>query len=116
MKKEKTGHSTFRVLFFTITILTVLFTALFSCANVKSKGRTVTITGIVRIEGNEPHTIVILEEAGPGKKRYMLEGELVSKLRNKYQHKSVTIVGYVTGKANPPLFPDKIKVIKILNR
>jgi len=114
MKKRREGQLTFKMLFFVGAALFVLFASLFSCANVKSGKKTVTVTGIVRVEGNEPHTTVILEEKGPEKKRYMMEGELVSELKNKYQHRVVTVVGYITGKAKPPLFPEKIRVIKIL--
>jgi len=115
MKEERKGYFNFIMFLFIPVVLTVFFAVLFSCVNVKSRKKTVTVTGVVIIQGNEPHTMVILEEAGSGEKRYMLEGELVSKLKDKYQHRTVTIVGYITGKANPPLFPEKIKVIKILN-
>lgn len=115
MEEESKGYFNFIMFLFILVALTVFFAVLFSCLNVKSRKKTVTVTGIVIIQGNEPHTMVIIEETGSGKKRYLLEGELVSELKDKYQHRSVTIVGYITGKANPPLFPEKIKVIKILN-
>ena len=114
MKKRKMLRSSVIVVIYFAAIIAVLFSAFFSCANVKEGKKTVTFTGTVLIEGNEPHTHVILEGPGPRKKRYMLEGELASELRNRYQHRSVTVVGYVTGKANPPLFPEKLKVISIL--
>lgn len=101
--------------FFTGAGLAALFVLLFSCANVKSGEKTVTITGIVLLQGNEPHTMVIIEDKGPGKKRYLLEGKLVSKLKDKYQHRTVTVAGYITGRANPPLFPEKLRVVKILD-
>ncbi|NOY08643.1 MAG: hypothetical protein GXP33_07355 [Spirochaetes bacterium] len=100
-------------LFLFISITLVLMTFL-SCANVKTKGKTVTVTGIIRIEGNEPHTAVILKETKGKKARYLLEGKLAAELRADYQHKTVTITGYITGPASLPLYPEKIRVIKIL--
>ncbi len=88
-----------------LSILMMLLSAAQGCA-LGSRPGPATITGTIRLVGNEPFAKLVLtpdENAGgtPAERDYLLVGPLTDELKKKYQTKRITLEGSICASPSP---------------
>lgn len=94
-----------KLIFGHLSVMMILLFAAQGCAT-GSRSGLVTITGTIRLVGNEPFARLVLtpdENVGntPGEREYLLVGPLTDELKRKYQFKRMRLEGSICVSPSP---------------